>query len=79
MDRRKKGSGQVTYVEGGNRTARWRASVTDELGRQKNRFFKTEKEAKAFLRDLNADEKKLKTLMQKGVTYTAFSETFLKE
>ena len=79
MDRRKAGSGQITRVDDKTRKSPWRATVTDELGRQKNRFFKTEKEAKAFLRDLNADEKKLKTLMQKGVTYTAFSETFLEE
>ena len=48
MQRRKKGSGQITYVP--NRKSPWRASVVDGQGKQKSRFFKTEKEAKAFLR-----------------------------
>ena len=45
MDRRKKGSGQITHVPG--RKSPWRASVVDSAGKQKSRFFKTEKEAKA--------------------------------
>ena len=44
MDRRKKGSGQITHVPG--RKSPWRASVVDNTGKQKSRFFKTEKEAK---------------------------------
>lgn len=77
MERRKKGSGQITYVP--DRKSPWRASVTDKSGRQKARFFKTEKEAKAFLRDVNADANKLKALIETGVTFRAFSEIFLQE
>lgn len=46
MERRKKGSGRITYVE--DRKSPWRATVSDGRGKQKTRFFKTEKEAKAF-------------------------------
>lgn len=42
-------------------------------------FFKTEKEAKAFLREVNADANKLKSLIETGVTFEAFSQTFLDE
>ena len=77
MERRKKGSGQITYVP--DRKSPWRASVTDKSGRQKARFFKTEKEAKAFLREVNADANKLKALIETGVTFRAFSEIFLQE
>ncbi len=77
MDRRKKGSGQITYVP--DRKSPWRASVTDKSGKQKSRFFKTEKEAKAFLREVNADANKLKALIETGVTFRAFSEIFLQE
>ncbi len=77
MDRRKKGSGQITYVDG--RKSPWRASIKDSKGKQKSRFFKTEKEAKAFLREVNADANKLKSLLDAGVTFRAFSEIFLDE
>lgn len=77
MERRKKGSGQITYVP--DRKSPWRASVTDKSGKQRARFFKTEKEAKAFLRDVNADANKLKALIETGVTFRAFSEIFLQE
>ena len=65
MERRKKGSGQITYVP--DRKSPWRASVVDSQGKQKSRFFKTEKEAKAFLREVNADANKLKSLVETGV------------
>ena len=77
MERRKKGSGQITFVE--NRKSPWRATVCDSRGKQKSRFFKTEKEAKAFLREVNADAGKLKSLMETGVTFAAFSQVFLDE
>ena len=77
MDRRKKGSGQITHVPG--RKSPWRASVVDSTGKQKSRFFKTEKEAKAFLREVNADASKLKALLDTGVTFNAFSTIFLEE
>ena len=77
MDRRKKGSGQITKVEG--RKSPWRASVVDSTGKQKSRFFKTEKEAKEFLREVNADANKLKTLLEAGVSLRAFAEIFLQE
>ena len=77
MDRRKKGSGQITKVEG--RKSPWRASVVDSTGKQKSRFFKTEKEAKAFLREVNADANKLKALLETGVSFRAFAEVFLQE
>lgn len=77
MERRKKGSGQITYVP--DRKSPWRASVVDGQGKQKSRFFKTEKEAKAFLREVNADASKLKSLVEAGVTFEAFSQVFLAE
>lgn len=77
MERRKKGSGRITYIE--DRKSPWRAVVTDSRGKQKTRFFKTEKEAKAFLREVNADASKLKSLMETGVTFAAFSQVFLDE
>lgn len=77
MDRRKKGSGQITKVEG--RKSPWRASVVDSTGKQKSRFFKTEREAKAFLREVNADANKLKNLLEVGVSFRAFAEIFLQE
>ena len=77
MQRRKKGSGQITYVP--NRKSPWRASVVDGQGKQKSRFFKTEKEAKAFLREVNADASKFKSLVETGVTFDAFSQLFLDE
>ena len=77
MDRRKKGSGQITHVPG--RKSPWRACVVDSTGKQKSRFFKTEKEAKAFLREVNADANKLKSLLETGVTFSAFSTIFLEE
>ena len=77
MERRKKGSGRITYIE--NRKSPWRAVVTDSHGKQKTRFFKTEKEAKAFLREVNANARKLKSLMETGVTFAAFSQVFLDE
>ncbi len=79
MDRRKKGSGSITYVANSKRKARWRAQKPDAQGKLISRFFQTEKEAKAFLREVNADEKKMKALTQSGVTFNAFSETFLEE
>ena len=77
MERRKKGSGQITYVP--DRKSPWRASVTDKSGKQKARFFKTEREAKAFLREVNADANKLKSLLETGVSLRAFAEIFLQE
>ena len=77
MDRRKKGSGQITHVPG--RKSPWPASVVDHTGKQKSRFFKTEKEAKAFLREVNADANKLKALLDTGVTFQAFSQIFMDE
>lgn len=77
MERRKKGSGQITHVPG--RKSPWRACVVDNTGKQKSRFFKTEKEAKAFLREVNADANKLKTLLETGVTFQTFSTIFLAE
>ena len=77
MERRKKGSGQITHVPG--RKSPWRASVVDNAGKQKSRFFKTEKEAKAFLREVNADANKLKALLDTGVSFSAFSTIFLEE
>ena len=53
--------------------------MVDSTGKQKSRFFKTEKEAKAFLREVNADANKLKTLLETGVTFSAFSTIFLEE
>ena len=77
MERRKKGSGQITHVPG--RKSPWRACVVDQTGKQKSRFFKTEKEAKAFLREVNSDVNKLKTLLETGVSLSAFSAIFLEE
>ena len=77
MERRKKGSGQITYVPG--RKSPWRACVVDQTGKQKSRFFKTEKEARAFLREVNSVVNKLKTLLETGVSLSVFSAIFLEE
>ena len=53
MDRRKKGSGQITHVPG--RKSPWRASVVDSAGKQKSRFFKTEKEAQEYCDKMNQE------------------------
>lgn len=79
MERRKKGSGQITKVDEPSRKAKWKATLTDNAGKRKTRYFKTEKEAKAFLRDLNADANKLKALTESGVTFSAFVPVFLDE
>ena len=79
MERRKKGSGQITYVDEPSRKSKWKATVLDSRGKQKTRYFKTEKEAKAFLREVNADANKLKALMESGATFAAFSQVFLEE
>lgn len=79
MERRKKGSGRITFVDDPTRKSPWRAVVTDNSGKTKTRFFKTEKEAKAFLREVNSDSNKLKALMETGVTFAAFSQVFLSE
>lgn len=77
MERRKKGSGQIVYIE--SRKSPWRATVSDSRGKQKSRFFKTEKEARAFLREVNSDANKLKALTESGVTFSAFSQVFFDE
>lgn len=79
MERRKKGSGQITYVDEPSRKSKWKATVTDDRGKKKTRYFKTEKDAKAFLREVNSDASKLKSLMETGVTFNAFSQVFLDE
>lgn len=79
MERRKKGSGQITYVSESSRKSKWKATVTDTRGKRITRYFKTEKEAKAFLRDVNSDATTLKSLIDSGVTFNAFSEVFLGE
>lgn len=79
MERRKKGSGQITYVDEPNRKSKWKAAVTDNQGKKHTRYFKTEKEAKAFLREVNADSNKMKALTETGVTFETFSRVFLDE
>ena len=73
MERRKKGSGQITYVSDDSRKSKWKASVSDDHGKRIVRYFKTEREAKAFLREVNSDSSKLKSLKESGVTFDAFS------
>lgn len=79
MERRKKGSGQITYVNESSRKSKWKATVSDSRGKRITRYFKTEKEAKAFLRNVNSDATTLKSLIDSGVTFNAFSEVFLGE
>ena len=79
MERRKKGSGQITYVSDDSRKSKWKASVSDDHGKRIVRYFKTEREAKAFLREVNSDSSKLKSLKESGVTFDAFSSVFLEE
>ena len=79
MDRRKKGSGQITYVDEPTRKNKWKATIADSNGKRKTRYFKTEKEAKSFLREFNADTNKLKALTESGVTFSAFAPVFLEE
>lgn len=77
MERRKKGSGQITYVDEPTRKSKWKATVTDSRGKRKTRYFKTEKEARGFLRDVNSNANKLKAIMDSGVTFSAFAPIFL--
>ena len=79
MERRKKGSGQITYVSESSRKSKWKATVTDSRGKRITRYFKTEKEARSFLRDVNSSAATLKSLIDSGVTFNAFSEVFLGE
>lgn len=79
MERRKKGSGQISFIDEDGRKLKWRARITNEKGKIVTRFFKTEKEAKAFLKDVNANEKKLKSIMEKGITFSEFAPVFLEE
>lgn len=79
MERRKKGSGQITYVSESSRKSKWKATVTDTRGKRITRYFKTEKEAKSFLRDVNSDAATLKSLIDSGMTFSTFSEVFLAE
>lgn len=77
MERRKKGSGQITFVDEPTRKSKWKATATDSRGKRKTRYFKTEKEAKAFLRDINASANKLKALMESNITFSSFAPIFL--
>lgn len=78
MERRKKGSGQITYVDEPTRKSKWKASVTIN-NKKKTKYFKTEKEAKAFLRELNSNENKKKALIETGISFSAFVTIFLAE
>ena len=77
MSRRKKGSGQITKVEG--RKSPWRITYHDAMGKSHSKFFKTEKEAKSFLADLNADKNAQKAFLTKGVPFAAVAQLFLEE
>ena len=46
MDRRKKGSGQITKVPG--RKSPWRAAIVDSSGKQKNTLFQNRERSKGF-------------------------------
>jgi len=77
MSRRKKGSGQITKVEG--RKSPWRAAYADAMGKHHYKFFKTEKEAKSFLADLNANSNAQKAFISKGAPFSAVAQLFLDE
>ena len=79
MERRRKGSGQISFIDEDGRKLKWRARITNDKGKIVTRFFRTEKEAKAFLKEMNANEKKLKSIMEKGITFSEFAPVFLEE
>lgn len=78
-DRRKKGTGTVTYDDKNpNRKSKWRAHIKLN-GKAITRFFPTEREARAFLRDIVADNDKAKEFAKSGVKYGAYADIFLEE
>lgn len=66
MERRKKGSGRITYVE--DRKSPWRGNRQRRSGQAENAVLQNGKGGEAFLRDINADASKLKALTESGVT-----------
>lgn len=77
--RRKKGTGTVIYDDTNpNRKSKWRAHIRLN-GKPITRFFPTEREAKAFLRDIVANDGKAKEIIKNGVNYGAYADIFLEE
>ena len=81
MERRKRGTGQITQVKDPIRKKQWKATIIDErTGKTKNKYFETEKEAKAYLRELNANEKAKKLFLDGGgLTLNDYKNNYLEE
>lgn len=80
--RRKKGTGQITYIEG--RKSPWRITFLGNytetgIRKQRTKYFSSESAAKAFLRDLNRTEKQRKEFVQDGVMFNALIPAYLNE
>lgn len=78
MERRKKGSGQVTYVDEETRKKKWKATIRIN-GKAKTKYFKTEAEAEKYLKGISSDNKKLHDLIDAGVRLSDFAPVFVKE
>ena len=61
MERRKKGSGRITYVE--DRKSPWRATVTDGRGKQKTRFFLAAFKSTAIIVDMSEPDLQIRGLL----------------
>ena len=76
-DRRKKGTGSITKVNDALHAKKpWRASYLINKKRS-YKFFAKESEARAFLRNLNADIRNTQALELQGVTFDGYAEEFL--
>ena len=76
-DRRKKGTGTVTYDNSNpNRKSKWRAHIKLN-GKSVTHFYPTEREAKAFLRDFVAKNGKAEKFAKSSVKYGAYADIFL--
>ncbi len=76
-DRRKKGTGSITKVNDElHKKKPWRASYLINQKRS-YKFFAKESEARAFLRNFNADIRYSLALDVQGVTFDGFAEEFL--
>ena len=76
-DRRKKATGSITKVnDEAHKKKPWRASYLVNKKRC-YKFFAKESEARAFLRDYNADLKYSETLYSQGISFDGYIDSFL--
>ena len=77
MQRREKNTGQVTIVKG--RAKPYRATTIDARGKAHSKFFKTQTEANAYLRQINNQIAQKKNPHKKDVTIYDYAAVFLQE